>query len=132
MSGTITVGHPSGNRSDNEPGSVFTDRGGGGRHNEILGKNGIGMVEGRGDRPSCSLPLTVQGHRAHWLLRQTQICLILLTPRLQPQLTSQLGFLPCPEAGDDRESWWGGQQRGPGRTDEIGEGNDGKNPGWGE
>lgn len=78
MSGNPIIEYSSGNRSDNEPGSVFTKRaaeavvGVVSRQNETLGRNVVGIEEGREERPSYNLPLMEgQGHRAYWLLSDT-------------------------------------------------------------
>lgn len=72
MSGTPIIGYPSGNKYDNEPGSVFTKRaaearvGVVNRQNETVGKNMIGMEEGREKKVKLQFASHGgQGHKAY-------------------------------------------------------------------
>lgn len=75
MAGVPTVGHPSGQRSDSEPGSVFTEGaavvGVGGRQNKTLGKNGKVGMEGEEKRGQAAVCLSRGGqvYTVHLLLK---------------------------------------------------------------
>lgn len=99
MSGILIIGYPSGNRSDNEPGSVFTKRaaeagvGGMSRQNENLGKKS-GRYGGE-KRRKTKLQFASHGRSGPQSLLAAQIRPILLT-LTSPCITE---LLSCSEAG---------------------------------
>lgn len=112
---TPAAGHYSGNKSDNKPSDVFTERGAGagvvGRR-RLWEKNRKSVAEGRKESPRCSLPLEGGQGTQPPGFSQTQICPTLLTPWIHPNSHHSQGFYHVLKLGEAERPGWGGQQSG--------------------